>query len=507
MQQLSLTSSSSWALLLALLLPLICVLYLKKKKKKPPRGGDDGGDIKTFVKNRHNLVELSVDAVKQSPTHTTTFKAPFFPGIVITANPDNVEHIAKGRFANYPKGDYMSSRLEDFLGCGIFNSDGDQWLWQRKAAVHEFTKRSQRKFVVDTVRSEIAGRLLPLLDRACLDGRPLDLQHVLGCFAFDNICHVAFGDDPACLADDAAAPEFMRAFDYVEEAILDRFRPPESVLWRVKRALNMAPERQIREALGTVLGYVDRIIREFRERPPTGESGGRGDFLAHFAGSAERSDESLRDFVTNFLMAGRDTTSSALTWFFWLVSLRPDVEAKIVDEIRRVRACHGGGAAPFAFDELGEMHYVHAAIAESMRLYPPVPLGMHYAKEDDVMPDGTVVGRGWAVSHSSYAMARLESLWGEDCEDFRPERWLREDGTFQPASPFRYPVFHAGPRTCLGKEMAYIQMKSIVACTLERFSFRYLGGDDRPGLDFSFTLRMKGGLPVQVTKRPGVEAL
>ncbi|CAL4931651.1 unnamed protein product [Urochloa decumbens] len=504
--QLSSLTTTPWALLLALLLPLIFLLYLKKKQQ-PAARGYDGGDLKTFVKNQHQLVEWSVDAVKWSPTHTATFKAPFLPGVVITANPDNVEHIAKTRFGNYPKGEYMASRIEDFLGRGIFNSDDDQWLWQRKAAAHEFTKRSQRKFVVDTVRSEVAGRLLPLLEQACLDGRTLDVQHVLECFAFDNICHLAFGEDPASLAAEngtSSSSDFMRAFDYVENAILVRFRPPENVLWRVKRALNMAPERQIREALDTVHGYVDRILKTYRDRPETS----RGDFLAHFAAAGERSDESLRDFVTNFLMAGRDTTSSALTWFFWLVSGRPDVEEKIVAEIRRVRSRHGSGDDTFTFDELGEMHYVHAAITESMRLYPPSPLGMHYPKEDDMLPDGTFVGRGWAVAHSVYAMARLESLWGKDCEEFRPERWLREDGTFQPESPFRYPVFHAGPRTCLGKEMAYIQMKAIVSCAFERFTFRFLGGQGRPGLDYAITLRMRGGLPMQVTKRrPGQEAV
>jgi cytochrome P450 len=54
---------------------------------------------------------------------------------------------------------------------------------------------------------------------------------------------------------------------------------------------------------------------------------------------------------------------------------------------------------------------------------------------------------------------------------------------------------------CLGKEMAYIQMKSIVACVLERFRLLYIGGDRQPGLVFSLTLRMEGGLPMQVKKR------
>ncbi|BAD68167.1 cytochrome P450-dependent fatty acid hydroxylase-like protein [Oryza sativa Japonica Group] len=205
---------------------------------------------------------------------------------------------------------------------------------------------------------------------------------------------------------------------------------------------------------------------------------------------------------TNFVLAGRDTTSSALTWFFWLVSGQPDVEDRIAREIRAVRASSGStDAAAFSFDELREMHYLHAAITEAMRLYPPVAMDSHCCQNDDVLPDGTFVGKGWQVTYSAYAMARLEELWGADCEEFRPERWLDEDGVFRPESPFKYPVFHGGPRMCLGKEMAYIQMKSIAACVFERFSFRFVGGEGRPGLVFSVTLRMEGGLPMRVKKR------
>ncbi|RCV44279.1 hypothetical protein SETIT_9G360700v2 [Setaria italica] len=240
-------SLDSWPHLLALLLPLIIsLLYLKKKQ--PTRAGDFKaypllGRFPHFVRNQHRLVEWSVDVAKRSPTHTTPFKAPGLPGVVITANPDNVEHIAKTSFANYPKGDHMAAKIRDFLGHGIFNSNGEQWLWQRKAASYEFSKRSLRKFIVETVRSEVDERLLPLLEEAAAGRRALDMQHVLESFAFDNICHVTFGDDPGCLAKEGrAAPqavEFARAYDYVENAVLLRFRPPEILLWRIKRMLNV----------------------------------------------------------------------------------------------------------------------------------------------------------------------------------------------------------------------------------------------------------------------------
>ncbi|RLN25224.1 hypothetical protein C2845_PM07G26120 [Panicum miliaceum] len=510
--ELPLTSSPLLVLLLTLLPVLYGLLRLRRDPKKQPRA--DGlkpyplvGTFPHLVKNQHRFLEWSTDIVKRCPTHTMSFKVPGLVGAAITANPANVEHIAKTNFANYPKGEVTVSTIEDFLGHGIFNSDGDQWLWQRKAASYEFSKRSLRNFVVDTVRFEIVERLLPLLERAARDGRMLDVQDVLERFAFDNICRVAFGEDPACLAEDEEgmparrSAEFMRAFNDVQDSIIARFMTPIKSVWRVQRLLNLEPERRLREALDTVHGYADRIVRERRERAEAGLAS-RDDFLSRFAASGEHSDESLRDVVTNFLLAGRDTTSSALTWFFWLVSGQPDVEDKILREIRSMRASTPANAgATFSFDELREMHYLHAAVTESMRLYPPVAMDTHGCKHDDFLPDGTFVGKGWQVTYSAYAMARVEDIWGKDCEEFKPERWLGEDGAFQPESTFRYPVFHAGLRMCLGKEMAYIQMKSIVACVFERFSFRFVGGEERPGLVLSFTLRMKGGLAMQVNTR------
>nr|CAD1817269.1 unnamed protein product [Ananas comosus var. bracteatus] len=116
--------------------------------------------------------------------------------------------------------------------------------------------------------------------------------------------------------------------------------------------------------------------------------------------------------MTSFLLAGRETTSSALTWFFWITSTRPDVEKKILEEIRAVRAANPNSGETFSFDELREMHYLHAAISESMRLHPPVPVGTLLCKEDDVLPDGTFVGKGWFVTYSAYAMGRSEDVWG-----------------------------------------------------------------------------------------------
>ncbi|RZC73118.1 hypothetical protein C5167_048597 [Papaver somniferum] len=64
-----------------------------------------------------------------------------------------------------------------------------------------------------------------------------------------------------------------------------------------------------------------------------------------------------------------------------------------------------------------------------------------------------------SVTYLPYAMGRMKFIWGDDAEVFRPERWLNNNGVFQNESPFKFTAFQAGPRICLGKDFAYMQMK------------------------------------------------
>ncbi|XP_010906406.1 cytochrome P450 CYP94D108 [Elaeis guineensis] len=490
------------------LIPLfIFLFYYQKPAKKPTPGELQGypllGILPQLLKNRHRLLEWTTEALIKNPSHTIVFQSLGQDSGIQTANPLNIEHMLKTNFKNYPKGERTIKMLEDFFGHGIFNSDGEHWNLQRKAASFEFNTRSLRNFVVDTVQQEVAQRLLPLLKKASKKEETIDFQDVLERFAFDNICKVAFNEDPACLTEEGfgntISSRFMKAFGEAQNIITERFLDALKISWRIKRLLNIGSERRLKESISIVNNYAINIIRSRKERTLDHLS----DLLSRFASNKDNTEEYLRDVVVSFLTAGRETTSSALTWFFWLLSARPDVEKKILDEVRSIRALKQKTSETFSFDELREMHYLHAAISESMRLYPPVPLDTQTCKEDDTMPDGTLVHKGWFVTYNAYALGRLEDIWGKDCNDYKPERWL-ENGVFQPENPFKYPVFHAGPRMCLGKEMAYIQMKSIAACALENFEFNVVGRDKTPEYLPSLTLRMKGGLPIQVRERVDV---
>ncbi|KAF7819157.1 cytochrome P450 94A1-like [Senna tora] len=497
--------SAPISLLFLLFLSLIYLylLFLTSSRKSLKHGFQNYpllGTLPDFVKNRHRFLDWTTDVLRLSPTNTAVFYRPGKVRGIITANPLNVEHMLKTNFDNYPKGTRFISLLEDFLGRGIFNSDGDLWKVQRKTASYEFNTKSLRNFVMENVTVEIQTRLLPLLSRASHDHRILDLQNILERFAFDNVCKLAFNADPGCLIGDGTTGEdFMRAFEDATTLSSGRFMYVLPNLYKIKKWFNVGSERRLRESIATVHEFADNIIRSRMQAKE--EANEEQDLLSRFIGTEESSPEFLRDIVISFILAGRDTTSTALTWFFWILCSRPDVKQKLREELRGIRVREGkriGDA--FGYEELKEMTYLQAAISETMRLYPPVPVDTKVCLKKDVLPDGTVIEKDWFITYHTYGMGRMESVWGKDCCEFKPERWI-ENGVYRGENPFRYPVFHAGPRMCLGKDMAYIQMKCIAASMLESFEIEAQDKDTCPHYLLSLTLRMKGGLPVTVTQR------
>ncbi|XP_010932013.1 cytochrome P450 94C1-like [Elaeis guineensis] len=438
-----------------------------------------------------NLCDWYTHLLRQSPTRTIHIHV---LDNTVTADPANVEYMLQTRFDNFPKGKPFSSILGDLLGRGIFNVDGDTWQFQRKMASLELGSLSVRSHAFRIVSTEVRRRLIPLLTSASSDGRVIDLQDVFRRLAFDNICKISFGLDPGCLEASLPISEFAAAFDTASRLSARRATAVAPALWKLKRILNVGSERELRRVIGLVNVLADEVIRQKRKHGVASSD----DLLSRFMCSVN-DDRYLRDITISFLLAGRDTVASGLTSFFLLLSKHPAVTAAIRDEIADVMRGTGDDEVA-SLEQLKEMHYVHAAMYETLRVYPPVQFDSKYCVEDDTLPDGSLVRKGTRVTYHPYAMGRMESIWGPDCEEFKPERWLR-DGKFVPASPFKYPVFQAGVRVCLGKEMALMEMKTIVVSVVPRFDVQVLDVGRSPKFAAGLTASIDGGLPAQVRRR------
>lgn len=421
---------------------------------------------------------------------------------IITGNPKNVEYILKTRFDNYPKGKQFSTILGDLLGHGIFNVDGNSWKFQRKMASLELGSVSVRSYAFETITNEIKTRLVPLLESRVFEGRVIDLQDAFRRFSFDTICKFSFGLDPGCLNLSLPVSEFATAFDSASRLSAQRAMSASPAIWKVKRLFNVGAEKELKRAIKLVDSLAEQVIKHKRE---TGFSS-QDDLLSRFMTTVEHNDKYLRDIVVSFLLAGRDTVASSLTCFFWLLQENPDVVEKIRNESDRVMGqtrIQTREKELASYEEMQNMHYLQASVYESLRLYPPVQFDSKFCQDDDVLPDGTFVKKGTRVTYHPYAMGRMQSIWGEDCHVFKPERWLQDGDVFKPVNPFRYPVFQAGLRVCLGKDMALVEMKSIALALIRRFDFQVTTMNNKSSLGFvpGLTATVRGGLPVMVRAR------
>ncbi|KAF6160835.1 hypothetical protein GIB67_036036 [Kingdonia uniflora] len=447
---------------------------------------------------------------------TFTFKGPWRSSLncVLTSDPRNLEYLLKTNFLNFPKGKYFLNTMHDLLGDGIFNADDEIWRYQRKTASIEFHSPDFRRMTNESLIELVHARLLPVLEDSIKQFSPIDLQDVLLRLTFDNVCMIAFGVDPGCLQLGLPDIPFAQAFEDATEVTVLRFFAP-SFIWKTMRYLDMGIERKLKMSIKQVDEFANNVINtrkkelllitcEKKKKP-------RSDLLTVFMNLRDDdgkpfTDKFLRDICVNFILAGRDTSSVALSWFFWLLHQNPAVEDQIFKEICQIIAerptCNDGEFEEnviFRPDEVKKMDYLHAAFSETLRLYPSVPLDHKEVLEDDVFPDGTILKKGTKVIYAIYAMGRTESIWGEDCGEFKPERWLR-GGRYTSESAYKFTAFNGGPRLCLGKDFAYYQMKFVAASIIYRYRVKVVEEHVvKPKL--ALTMYMQYGLKVMLNRR------
>eukprot|EP00898_Chlorokybus_atmophyticus_P008911 jgi/Chlat1/9020/Chrsp94S08291 len=433
----------------------------------------------------------------------------------IISDVPSVERVLKTNFANYPKGQLFHDMQKDVLGDGIFAVDGEAWKAQRKAASYEFSHANLREFTAKVFahHAKIVADNVAMMAKS---GESFNLHDLFGRYTFDSILKIGFGTDVSTLSSfppttkagtsNNATLSLLSAFDATLQCGYMRFYYAD--FYPLLRALSIGPEGRMAKASAVVNEFSYGVVRarraELVHAPDAVHA--RHDLLSRFIllANGNGDDRYLRDIIINFVVAGRDTTASALSWMFYMITQHPHVQEEIVTELERVVGTDVG--TPPTYVQLHQCHYLHACFSETLRLYPSVPLDSHVALHDDVLPNGLKMDADEHATYSSYAMGRAPWVWGKDAAEFRPERWLANDeatGTrvFQNQSPFTFTAFHAGPRLCLGKDMAYVEAKTAAALLLRKYNFTLATDYKRPVPELNFVLGMRNGLHVVATPR------
>lgn len=499
---------------LAIMLVSLYMLYLRSSRSKDPAvlplDWPVVGMLPSLVANLHNLHDYFA-AVFARSGHS--FRAHGPPGtgmrFFITCDPANVRHIFTTNHANYPKGAEFAA-IFDIMSGSFFTVDGEPCRRQRVKIQSVLSNPRLLARMTACCRDKVENGLLPVFTHMASTETMFDLQDLITRFVFDLTATPVFGVDPGLLSSDMPPMDAAVAMDTVMEVALFRHTMPASC-WRVMRRLNIGPERKLAAAHTVLRGFVTEMMETRKKKEHVGDEGAASsmDILSSYIDDPDyQHDGLLHATLMNYMIAGRDTIGTTLPWVFYNLAQNPHVVSIIRNELSPIAsrnaaagANNGNAMVTFEPEETRSLVYMRAVLYESLRLYPPGPIERKTVVGDDVMPSGHEVHAGDTLLISLHSMGRMEGVWGEDCLEYNPDRWLSEDGKklrYVPSHKFL--AFNSGPRMCLGKDIALMQMKTVVAAVVWNFDVEVAEGQSvKPKM--SCILQMKNGLMVMLKKR------
>ena len=413
-------------------------------------------------------------------------------------DPRDVQFVMKDAFNSFVKAPTFITIMQDFIGNGIINSNGSSWKSQRIALSGMFSKRKLRE-KMGTVFGDHSQYLAHCFGRYASMGTAVDAQKLFFCFTFDCANRISLNKEANSLRGDEEDIAFQTAFDSVQRLVTLRFFHP---WWKVQRCLNVGGEKELADALAKVNSCIDGVLRQYiTEDGHVSEEAIVGDgslvalLLEHgIEEGSPLTKQYLRDMILVSLIGSRDTTGSALTSCVSFLCRNPEWQEKL--RIEALAVFGGNIQEALTFDDIeGKSPLTEAVFMESIRLQPPVPLNEKIATADVTLPSGTKVYEGEHVGFGPGVMGQNPNVWGEDCTEWKPERWL--GGKDKQYDDFMFLTFNCGPRLCLGKNMAILEAKIALLTLMAQYSFTMEPGFT-PETDISMTWNLTQGLNVRV---------
>ncbi|CAE7548329.1 CYP704C1 [Symbiodinium natans] len=461
---------------------------------KGPGHDEPAGWLKDLIANRDRIHDWRCEICQGQPV-SKNLGFSWHPGMtmVILNDAEGVRHILKDEFNKYTKSelryDPFFFYVEDFLGDGIFvvkhgvgsEDRGQEWGNMRKVSAQIFSRKNFSS-LMNEVFIEKAEVLRRFLQRSRDEKKQVDLQSSFFNFTLDSIMRIFFGEESNTAV--GVPNVYGKAFDTAQANM--RNHAVESIapyllfstflpwpfggqhgglarwLWdRLSRK-----HRTMKSACRVLDREANRLVKKCRDDPQLPE---RRDLLALFI-QAGFSADFVKQMVLHLIIAGRDTTACLLSWTFYELTRNQDIQSRLHEEIMQKLP---GTKLDMKSLSASEMPYLNGVIYEALRLWPPVPFDVKMAFEDDVLPGGWKVPAFTQVGYCPYNMGRDPKRYPEP-EAFRPERWI----PFTAPSPHEFPVFQAGPRICLGMDMALFEAKIATVELLRHCRFEMVQGQN-----------------------------
>lgn len=354
------------------------------------------------------------------------------PQSFLVNRPEWVRHVLVDRHSSYSKDTPINSGFDTTIAHGLLTSEGDVWRRQRSLMQPYFSRRRSRAFA-DTV-AELFDRSADMWDDVAARGEVIDFSFAMSQFTFRVTAAALFHIDSSRW-DENLVHILTDALPVLTDESKEPFRLAQRVLHQHTAAL-------VAQRLGSE--HVDDLFGGLR--------------ASHTDDSSEAA---LVDHAKTMLLAGYETTASVITWGMYLLATHPEAEAELRHHIDDVI-----GHRPMQHEDLPSLPFLTAVVKETMRLYPPAWIIGRRALQPDRIGDTEIPAQS-VVAISPYTLHRHPRYWSAP-EAFEPRRFLSDEAERR-REPFAYIPFGAGPRTCIGSNLALVEAPLVVGRLVQRY--------------------------------------
>jgi enediyne biosynthesis protein E7 len=370
-------------------------------------------------------------------------------------HPADVKHVLVANQDNYRKAPVAPAESRIF-GRGVLHTEGEMHHHQRRLLLPFFHGNH-----VTAYTDLITSKAQDLLGH-WHDGTIIDIGEEMAYVTLSVIWRLLFGREVGAEADTIretiAVGQRLIKLQY--DSLLATLIP----LW-----VPTPTHRRLTRGLEAMESMIHRFIEERRASSHRNEDVLSLLLAATDMDGRQLSDEEIRDELMTFLLAGHETTASALTWTWFLLSQCRSVWERLTCELNEVL----GDRLPTAAD-VPRLRYTKMVWNESLRLYPPAwSLHTRLARTQDHLPSGAILPSGAWVFISPWSLHR-NARWFPDPNRFDPERFSEEANRTPP--PFSYIPFGAGGRRCLGESFAELEGLLILATIASKVRLRLVDG-------------------------------
>jgi cytochrome P450 len=411
----------------------------------PPRAASNIGPFGRVAAMRNNAIASWGQRAYEEDVIQVSF---FGRSSFVLNTPDSIRHVLVDNYENYVRTPAAIRVLKPMLGEGLLIAEGRNWKHQRRTLAPAFTPRAVNTLVPHMVAA--TDETIAKLRTAC--GGPVDLREAMQRMTLEIAGRTmfSFGMDRhgAALRDFVMEYGTTLARPHVLDLVLPLNWPsPQDMSRRFFRrrwtrfvGMLMAERR----AAGKNEGAPPRDLFDLMGAARDPETG------------AAFSDEQLGDQVATMILAGHETTATALFWALYLLALDPETQQQLAAEVQ--------GAAVNGAHDIERLKFTRAVVDETMRLYPPAFLIARAAAGADTIA-GLAVRKNDIVLVAPWLLHRHEKLW-QDPNAFIPAR-------FMPGSPppdrFAYLPFGVGARICVGAHFALVEAVLALAKVIGAF--------------------------------------